>query len=146
MVGGEKHERPRKKGRDFIYLCAVRSQRRARGDARLAHLFHDAFGSRDGAPWQRSPRSPTARAKPHAHNLRSYRHIGHIQEVYLSPMCFTVGPWTPSVFLCSMLSTTTSGRSSHLDVVDVATVPPSTRASQHAIDLHGQLGSHDTPL
>lgn len=69
---------------------------------------------------------------------------GNLQEVYLSPMCFTVDPWIPSVFLYSMLSTSTSGRSSHLNVDDVATVPPSTRASQHAIDLHGQLGSHAT--
>lgn len=93
MVGGEKHECPRKKGRDFIYLCAVRSQRRARGDARLAQLFHDAFGSRDGAPWQRSPRSPPSRVKPHAHNLRLYRHIGQPSG----------GLFVPNVFHCRSL-------------------------------------------
>lgn len=146
VVGGEKHECPRKKGRDFIYLSRCGPS----GGHVVTHGWRNCFMTRLAVATARPGNAVLGRhrlgSNPTPTISACIATSGNLQEVYLSPMCFTVGPWIHSVFLYSMLSTSTSGRSSHLNVVDVATVPPSTRASQHAIDLHGQLGSHAAPL
>lgn len=117
----------------------------ARGDARLAHLFRDAFGRR---PWQRSPRSPilraqTPRPRSQSPNVPPHRAIiGIAGRVYFNPNVFHCGSLNSSscLFLLRCYSLWAVVRNVVRVVKDSAASP--SAAGLRAIDLLGQLATH----